>query len=47
MKYELQKQIKKEIDESFPYKKGESDYNMQRCTLNAIKLHERGKKKNE
>ena len=46
-KYQLQKQVKKEIDKICPSKKDNWEHNISRCKLNAKMLQESGRKKNE
>lgn len=44
-KWESQKRAKKELDEEFPHKKGEWEYNVDnRCKRNILKLQEGAKK---
>jgi len=44
MKFELQKTIKKELDEKIPKKKGDWEHNIKRCEYNAVESSRRKKK---
>lgn len=44
MKFELQKTIKKELDEKIPKKKSDWEHNIKRCEYNAVELNKRKKK---
>ena len=45
MKFAKQKQIKEEVDNLFPKKKGNLEYNLFRCKYTASRLHGDSKEK--